>query len=322
MNQELLRKFLAVLHGRPPYDCAVQAAEECSVLCGPFSLETCRPPTDMCLHDRNVWRLEDLVCPDPECRQPVPVNRLSSLLTADVLNIIKSFDGVSVDTDKYTTLEWICLHCNKRLASFIEKCFENACEHLLQIDVRKQQDRTNVHGMASKALENGNVKIHAPVECAQELGAVIGFRRELYGKLENPILILAAGQRITTKSFNKELEAGRLCIRTKEPVEYIFFRGYHANEIILEKHLSRAGDTLIEPRTGMCLRDGRFELGLTQYDRLRHFRGESLPPHPSLLPMKHGLRGLAIARREGFFKDIHAPFAGGEANEDIDLTPH
>jgi 2-haloalkanoic acid dehalogenase type II len=47
---------------------------------------------------------------------------------------------------------------------------------------------------------------------------------------------------------------------------------------------------------------------------------QACPPHSSLTPAESRLRELAIAWREGFFREIHARFKRDEPQEDIDIT--
>ncbi|KAF2478155.1 uncharacterized protein BDR25DRAFT_365224 [Lindgomyces ingoldianus] len=175
-DDETLEQFISLLKKYKSYECEIH----CDVVEYQGNPnQAFKPPTPECDHDRKVCNaclkpmfetairggnLEALLCPDPECKKPVPLESIRTYVSADVFTIYsRKLSQKSLgENAKFrwcscghgqkhsggeTNPEWICLSCKKRHC-FI--CRDGTCDHLREIDAQKERNKCAMKQAASQ----------------------------------------------------------------------------------------------------------------------------------------------------------------------------
>ncbi|KAF2119767.1 hypothetical protein BDV96DRAFT_353029 [Lophiotrema nucula] len=173
-----LGNFLALLKRYKRYECEIHSDE---VTYDGDHVDALKPPTPECEHDRKVCnpclklmfekaimggRIETLLCPDLECRKPVPPETIRANVSQDIFKIYsRKLSQKSLgENPKFrwcpcghgqlhspgeSQPEWSCLKCKKRQC-FV--CRDTDCSHLREIDAKKRQDKAALKHTASIIL--------------------------------------------------------------------------------------------------------------------------------------------------------------------------
>jgi hypothetical protein len=104
----IIRRFLHLVQKYSVFDCAIHGDE---VQYDRNPAVACKPPSPECDHDRNVCgpclqemferaikggRLDDLKCPDLECRKPVSLDTVRSSVSTEVFKTLVLFRKISI----------------------------------------------------------------------------------------------------------------------------------------------------------------------------------------------------------------------------------
>ncbi|KAF8847813.1 hypothetical protein BDZ45DRAFT_754513 [Acephala macrosclerotiorum] len=205
-DKALLENFLALLRKYRIYECAIHC-DEVAYNTNPFL--ALKPPTTQCDHDRNACdaclkaalesairggRLQDLVCPDPECKKPIPLEAIRSNISTDVFKIYnkqlalktiakdENFRWCACGHGQIHSLgesnpEWICLSCSKRHCYICKEESSMPCEHLRAIDAQKNMEKTNRKESAARIFSEAAKKAEEAQRQARDNEA--GTKREI-----------------------------------------------------------------------------------------------------------------------------------------------